>query len=80
MGHTGTALVPTSMTAAPCLIQLPLTISGEPTAAMTMSAWEVTASASGVFECTTVTVASLLCASKHPDQAADCIRHSPGFL
>jgi hypothetical protein len=58
-GFTSTALVPTSMTAAPGLIQSAFTTSGFPTAAMTMSAVAQICWASWERECSTVTVASL---------------------
>jgi len=49
--------MPTSSTTAPGLSQEPLTSSGTPTAAITMSAFHVASAGFGVFECTTVTVA-----------------------
>ena len=60
---TSTALMPTSMTTAPFLIQSPVIISALPQAAMTMSALEQISCPLGVRECTTVTVASRLCRS-----------------
>ena len=60
MRPTSTAFVPTSITAAPSLIQSPFTSSGLPIAATTMSAVEQSSCALGVLECRTVTVASLL--------------------
>ena len=58
MERTGTGFVPTSITAAPGLIQLPFTISGFPIAAIRMSASAQMDWGSAVRECTTVTVAS----------------------
>lgn len=58
---TSTALIPTSMTTAPSLIQSPVIISALPQAAMTMSALQQISCPFGVRECTTVTVASRLC-------------------
>lgn len=58
--HTSTGLIPTSMTTAPGLIQLPLTMFGCPTAAITMSASRVISSGFFVLEWTTLTVASSL--------------------
>ena len=60
---TSTALMPTSMTTAPSLIQSPVIISALPQAAMTMSACEQISWPFGVRECTTVTVASRRCNS-----------------
>lgn len=61
--RTSTALMPTSITAAPSLIQLPLTISGRPHAAITTSACRQMSAALGVREWMTVTVASSLISS-----------------
>ena len=65
----GTRLMPTSITVAPGLIQLPRTISGRPTAAKSKSARRQTSARSLVLECAIVTVAfsaSNNCASGLP--------------
>ena len=60
---TSMAFVPTSSTTAPSFIQSPLTISGCPQAAMTISACWQNLLGSGVREWTTVTVASRCCSN-----------------
>mmetsp|Transcript_38289 Transcript_38289/g.120884 ORF Transcript_38289/g.120884 Transcript_38289/m.120884 type:complete len:208 (+) Transcript_38289:104-727(+) len=60
---SSTALIPTSMMAAPGFTQSPLTNSAMPTAATMMSASRMIFSGSGVRLCTTVTVASRRCRS-----------------
>lgn len=58
--HTSTGHVPTSMTTAPGLSQLPRTKLGIPAAAITISAFLVMFSGSFVKACTVLTVASCL--------------------